>query len=142
MANSISGEPYAKRPVPAVLPDVSKWAKNLSAWLGVEFGNVQRGMTRAVSRTVTTATTATEADGLIAADATSAPFTVTLPDPNTVGGMTVTIKRINGAANAVTIGGTVDGAVNPTLGSQYASVTVQAFIPSPGNGVWLKTASI
>ncbi len=142
MANSISGEPYTKRDVPAVLPDLSRWATNLRGWLSIEFGNVQRGMARAVSRTVTDDTTAGVNDGLIVADATSAPLTVTLPDPNLVGGMIVTILKADGSGNAVTIGGTVSGALNPTLATQYKAKTVQAFVPSPGDGVWLTTASV
>lgn len=122
---SLASQPYAKRPVPTPANTTTPaWAATLAAWLGTEFANVQRGMTRAPSRTVTSATTATASDGLILADATSAPVTVTLPDPRSVPDMAVTIKRTNGGGNAVTVGGTVDGTLNRTLASQYAAMTV------------------
>lgn len=133
----LAGPPYAKRAVPAPDVSVKDWPARLSAWLGVELANVQRGTARATSRTVTTDTLATTADGVIVVDATGAPVTVTLPDPASAVNSAITIKRINAGANAVTIGGTVDGAVNPTLASRYDAVTVWAHVAAPGSpGVW------
>lgn len=123
---TVTAQPYAKRPVPD--PDGEKslaaWAAKIASYLGIEFANVQRGQARAGSRTVTDAYTATANDGLILADATSAPFEVTLPDPMAAKDTVLTIKRLNGGGNAVTVGGTVDGTLNPTLGAQWASKTV------------------
>lgn len=62
-------------------------------------------------------------DSVILADATGGAFTVTLP-PVTETLKPITIVRMNGGGNAVTIGGTVNGAANPTLASQYAKKTV------------------
>lgn len=99
--------------------------------------NLARSVPPQITTSVTAAYTATTADDLIVCDATGGAFTVTLPEPDQVQFLRLTIKRINGGANAVTIGGTVDGSVNPTLAAQYASMTVQ----SDGTR-WNKLASI
>ena len=142
---SISTQPYAKRPVPTPAGqsgNLKAWADRLAAWLGVEFANVQRGTIRASSKTVTAAYTALNTDGLILADATGGAFTVTLPAPATVHDMMVTIKRLNGGGNAVTIGGTVDGTLNRTLASQYATMTVWADISADPAGAWYRVSII
>ena len=142
---SISSQPYAKRGVPTLAGEggvVVKFCNALSAWLGIEFANVQRAMIRASSITVTSAYTARITDGLILADATGGAFTVTLPDPATVHDMVVTIKRINGGGNNVTIGGTTDGTLNRTLSSQYATMTVWADISANPAGAWYRISVI
>lgn len=141
---TISAQPYSRRPVPTPKGEGSlgAWAVTLAAWLGIEFANVQRGSIRATSKTTTTDYTALVTDGLILADATVAPLTVTLPTPSAVHDMTVTIKRINGGGNAVTIGGTVDGVVNPTLAAQYDAMTVWADISATPAGAWYKVGEV
>lgn len=108
---------YAKRAVPTK-------ADELPAWLTLELGNIQRRIQGASHRTITTATTVLASDGLLLCNAV-APVTVTWPTPL---GLTedwwVTIKRISGGATTVTIAGTVDGVVNPTLAAQYSSITI------------------
>lgn len=143
MSIPTSGEAYTNGAVP-ILSDamaVRAFGGPLG-WLSIELGKITRALRQSTTRTVTSATTVKQLDGLVLADATTAPFTVTLPDPNTVPSMVVTIKRVNAGGNAVTIGGTVDGTLNPTLGSRYASKTVQASIPTPGNGAWFTIASV
>lgn len=99
--------------------------------------NLARSVAPQITRIVTAAYTVTTADDLVVGDATGGAFTVTLPLPEQVQFLKVSVKRINGGGNAITIGGTVDGSVNPTLGAQYASMTVQS------DGVrWNKLASI
>lgn len=139
---SLSGETYSKRPVPPPGPDIKRWTERIAAFLGNEFGNIQRALGRATSRTVTSDVTATTADGLILIDATTGNVSVTLPDPNSVAGMVLSVKRIDGSGNTATIVGTVDGAANPTLATQYASKTIWAHVPSAGNGAWFTTAEV
>jgi hypothetical protein len=79
--------------------------------------------------TVSTITTTTTLSGerVVFADATSAAFTVTLPDATTAAGKRVDIKRINSGSNVVTVGsagGTIDGASTFSLSQQYESITV------------------
>lgn len=143
MSTAIAGEPYAKRTAP-VLGDASavRAFGGPTGWLSLELGNIQRATQQARSRTVTTATTASKLDGLILCDATVAPFTVTLPSLSGTAGqalnnMVVTIKRVNGGGNAVTIGGTVDATVNPSLAAQWSCKTVQA-----SDGAWYLLASV
>jgi hypothetical protein len=77
---------------------------------------------------VTAAYTVQSLDRVILANATAGAFTVTLPtavDRN--GQQPITIKRVNGGANAVTIGstsGTIDGSATASLASQYSCKTV------------------
>ena len=74
--------------------------------------------------TKTTAYPMVNTDHTIRADATTAAFTVTLP-ASPVTGQIVCVKKVDNSVNAVTIGGTVDGAVNPTLVQQYSFKTMQ-----------------
>lgn len=63
-------------------------------------------------------------DHTIRADVSGGAFTITLPTgPAT--GQIVCVKKVDNSTNAVTIGGTVDGTVNPTLTQQYAFKTLQ-----------------
>ncbi len=132
---SISAQPYSKRPVPTDLTQ-------LSAWLTIELGNIQRGMIQPASKTISTNYTATTSDGLLLVDTTAGAISVTLPDPNRVHDMVVTIKRISAGAHNVTIVGTVDGTVNPSLTAQWKALTVWAHVPSPGSGAWYEIASV
>lgn len=68
---------------------------------------------------VTAAYTVQEEIYFVSANATGAAFTVTLPSAANRLGREIIIKRTNAGANAVTIGGTVDGVVNPALAAQY-----------------------
>jgi len=147
VANLVGGQAYRRRSVPYVpkgtdgKPKVNDWAQKMVAWLAEEFGYVQQATLRDTTRAVSAATTATVADGTILADATSAPFTVTLPAAADAMNMTLTVVRTNGGGNAVTIGGTVSGVVNPTLGSQYSAKTVR----SSGSGTswsWILVANV
>lgn len=135
MSQSVNAETYAKGAVPE--PRYPGFAQ----WLATELGKIQRGMARSSSRTVTAATIVLDTDNVILADATAAPFTVTLPTATTMLETQVTIKRVNAGGNAVTIGGTVDATVNPTLGAQWASITVIA-IGTNQSAAWYKVASI
>lgn len=100
-------------------------------------GDLARSVPPQTTRIVVAATTVTTADDLIVCDATGGAFAVTLPLADQVQYLKVSIIRINGGANAITITGTVSGAVDPTLGSQWSSITIQS------DGVrWLKLASV
>lgn len=60
-------------------------------------------------------------------DATTAAYTITLETaglPLNVGAE-LTFKKIDSSANAVTVGGTIDGATNFVLATQYSSVTLK-----------------
>jgi len=108
--------------------------------LGIEFGNVQRGMARAGSRTLTTSKTLTVHDGLVLVDATAGNISVTLPTIDDVADSVFTIKRIDASINTVTIVGTIDGVASPTL-AQWKSKTVWAYAPAGKAGVWYSVAS-
>lgn len=108
-----------------------------SNWFRTQLTRIAQALLPAMVRTVTAADTITIQDDTILADATSAPFTVTLLPAAQCQFLKVNIKRLNGGGNAVTIGGTVDGSVNPTLGSQYSSITIQS-----SGTAWYKLASV
>jgi hypothetical protein len=118
MSYLLGGSGYTKRAVP-------RSAAALPGFLEAELGNIQRRIAGASHRTVTADTTVLISDGLILADSTAGPVTVTWPTPiSATEDWMITIKRINAGADAVTIAGTVDGVVDPTLGSQYDSLTI------------------
>lgn len=73
-------------------------------------------------------------DWLILADMTAGAFTLTFPDAARLDGLEITVVKIDSSANAVTLSATINGAVNPTLATQFASRIVQA-----GQGVWYST---
>jgi hypothetical protein len=64
-------------------------------------------------------------DYTIRVDCTSAPVSITLPTGTTFTGRVYNIKKIDSSTNAVTIVGTVDGVVNPTITSQYQNKQIQ-----------------
>lgn len=72
---------------------------------------------------------ATTNDDVILCDATTGPLAVGLPSAATSAGKTLTIKKIDASANAVTVTGdliteTIDGAITQTIGSQWTAIEV------------------
>ena len=105
MANP--GTPSGTQTFP--LPFVG-WLRTLYTWVQSKFGVVF----------VTSAYTVLENVYYVSCNSTGGAFTVTLPSATGRSGREIIIKRMNAGANAVTIGATIDGAVNPTLAAQYA----------------------
>lgn len=142
----LSGPPYSRRTVPTPGNNLVAWATALTSFLGLEFATVERGNARAQARLVTHASSAADkmasvTDSLIICDATGGAFGITIPAASTYPDLVLTILRLNGGGNAVTVTGTVNGAANPTLGSQYSSMTIWAFAPAGVAPQWLKIAS-
>lgn len=108
-------------------------AERMKGFLDTEFQNIERAIHGITSRTVTMDTSVLGSDDLILADPTSNPITVTFDAANTTKDLMVTVKQINSNANAVTLGGTFDGVLNPTLGAQNNALTVQ----SDGADYWI-----
>lgn len=70
-------------------------------------------------------TTATAAAGdLCDCDASGGAFTVTLPNVATNSGQTIIVCKADSSANAVTIAGTINGAVNLDITLQYTSISL------------------
>lgn len=113
----LANPPYHRRAIPA---------KYDNGWLGLELSNVQRGIPSIRIRRVVADDTPTALDHTLIVDATAAPVSIALPAADQAQGLYLVIKRINTGANAVTIVGTVDGVVNPTLSAVYQSYTVQS----------------
>jgi hypothetical protein len=74
----------------------------------------------------TAAYTATSTDYAINCDASSGAFTVTLPTASTNTNQMIIIMKTDASANAITIGGTVNGVANRTLTTQYSSITIHS----------------
>jgi len=119
MATTLARPPYAKRDVPYAYD---------RGWWQTELGNIQRAIPPDKVGTLTAGSyTPTAMDSVLLANASSGPITITLPAPERVKGLVLTIKRIDATgANAVTIVGTVDGTVNPTLNAQYKAIQIVA----------------
>jgi len=81
-------------------------------------------------QTITADYTMIWADRTILADASSAPITVTLPDPASYPDEELSIKKIDSSTNAVTVAPhgseTIDGAASVSLANQWDSVTVKS----------------
>lgn len=107
---------YAKRPVP-------QDPKQLSGFLQVELGNIARAFIPTQSRAVLVSGRVQSTDTILYVDATAGPVTLTLPSPDQVKDLVVTIKKVD-AINVITLIGTVDGATNPTLSAQYQAMTI------------------
>lgn len=69
-------------------------------------------------KSVTSDTQLTDLDSVVLVNATSGAKTITLPDARTVSGKQLKIKKTDASGNAVTVAGTIDGAVNYTLSAQ------------------------
>lgn len=86
---------------------------------------------------VTAVYTVVDADSVVLADATGGAFAVTLPLAGDAIGKTITVKRLNSGANAVTItaagSDTIDGSATKALSAQYAMATL---VPDPQGGKW------
>lgn len=133
----VAGVPYTKRTAPLLdQPAAIKALGGPIGWLSTEFGNVARAMAFPACPVVTEDYDAKPGDGLILANATPDPITITLPDATANPNIVLIVKRTNGGANVVTVEGTVDGTTDPTLGSQWASITVLST-----GGSWYQIAS-
>lgn len=104
------GAKYATRPVPQ-----GATVEQLAVFLGVEFQNIQRAFPSPMVRSTTIATTQLVTDRVLFADPTAGAFAVTLLSPISAPPWPFTIKNTTAGANLVTITGTVDGVVNPTI---------------------------
>ena len=127
MSRLLVGFGYTKRPVPklAAAPTVADWAAKLVPFLDFEFGNIQKQIQGCASRATDVDTEVMITDGLILCDTTAGAIDVTWPTPLRVSkDWLVTVKRVSAGAFDVTLVGTFDGAVDPTLGAQYDSMTV------------------
>lgn len=108
---------YTKREVP-------NDPKQLSGWLQVELGNVQRAFIPTKSRSVLVSGRVQSTDTILYVDATAGPITLTLPSPDQVKDLVVTIKKIDASGNSVTVAGPIDGATSYVLAAQYDAMTV------------------
>lgn len=98
-------------------------------WVGVELNTIQRAIPSRRVRTFTATSTAftdvpSVLDHTILYDSTAHAITVTLYPPDQVQGLELTLKRINGGANTVTITNTLDGTAGRTLSAQYKAFTI------------------
>lgn len=107
---------YTKRDVPTD-------PKQLIGWLPTELGNIARAFIPTQSRSVLVSGRVQSTDTILYVDATAGPITLTLPSPDQVKDLVVTIKKVD-AINVITLIGTVDGATNPTLTAQYQAMTI------------------
>lgn len=112
---TIRAQTYRVRPPPASYdPD----------WLFTELQAIQRGIPPTVVRGETTNTVQRVDDRVIFMDCTGGGRTVTLLAPSAWPVYSVTIIKVDASGNAVTLGGTVNGVLNPTLAVQYTSYTL------------------
>jgi hypothetical protein len=97
-----------------------RWGAGSNRW------SLFAGGVSAAQDTFTANATLTEAHHTAWANATSAGFTITLPAAASHPGRIYIIKKTDASANAVTIGGTVDGVANPTITAQNEVWTIQS----------------
>lgn len=108
-----------------------------SGWLRSNLSDIARAIWAPMSRTVLAATTVVGSDAIILVDATAGAVSITFPLATQMQFAYVTVKKIDASVNAVTLVGTFDGAVNPTLATQYKSKLVFS------NGVaWYTLATV
>ena len=108
---------YSRRPAPKIYDPL---------FLNTELSRIAASMTSYVIRNVTAATTMQKNDGMLVCNATAGAITVTLPSPAVGSGQPVTIKKSDATANAITIGGTVDGVLNRTLPQKSDTLVIQS----------------
>lgn len=131
--NILARPPYSPPQVP------SAWS---SSWVRTQLASLVRSIAFQGTRLVLAADVVEATDDTILCDATAGAFNITLPLAAQVGGLRVTIKKIDASANAVTLVGTIDGAVNPTLAAQYKSKTIQSGLVTANTWAWLTLATV
>ena len=129
-------------PVPATFKPIPARVPYSPPQIGETFGAadartqlalIARAISPSTTRTVVAATTIKATDDLLLCDTTAGGFTVTLLPANQVQWLTITIKNIG--TGTVTLSGTVDGTLNPTL-AQYKLYTIQ----SDGAAWWIRAS--
>ena len=124
---------YNRRPVPVALGQ--NGAALLSKWLAVELRTIQRAILSPFTRSILSNYTVLTTDDVLIANATAGAMAVTLPDPTRAQHFTVTVKKVDASANAVTLAGvvastgnpcTIDGATSLVLSTQYAFHTLRS----------------
>lgn len=93
-------------------------------FLRTQLALIAQAISPTITRTVTAATTIAATDDTILCDTTAGNFPVTLLPPGQVQFLKLTLKNIG--PGIVTLNGTIDGVVNPTLAVQYATKTIQS----------------
>lgn len=76
--------------------------------------------------TVTASYTLKVTDNTVLCNCVNNAISITLPSASTAPNKIFTIKKIDAAANVITIVGTVDATVNPTITTQWQTVKVQS----------------
>lgn len=109
--------------------DLARSLNSFVKWLTNALNN---GGLVLAQRTVVAAYSATLNDHLIRVDTTAGAITVTLPNATLSLGQVYVVKKIDAAANAVTVQGTggqtIDGAATKAWSTQYTAVRFQAVI--------------
>ena len=93
------------------------------------WGVLTVGGVRTATKTITagTAAAATEKDNTIFCNAVGGAITQPIPAAAAANaGLELTIKKIDASVNAVTIGGTVDGVVSPTITTQWGYLCIKS----------------
>jgi len=96
------------------------------SWFRTQLGKISRAFWFPISRTVKADTTMKATDDVILCDCTAGAITVTLLPAAQAQFARVTVLKTDASVNAVTLSGTVSGAVNPTLATRYKSITFQS----------------
>lgn len=120
--------PIAPRPVyttPAT-------PKSTDPWVRAQIARLAQSVSPMNTRTLTANGMMQTTDDLILVDTAAGNVSVTLLPARQWQFVRVGIKNIGGAGNHVTLVGTVDGAVNPTLADKKAS-----WLQSDGTSIWL-----
>ncbi len=102
---------------PATLPAAS--AVNLTALKGVNVTHAVVTVNAAASPY-----TVLSSDETLLVDAVAGAVTITLPAATS--GRILTVKKVDASINTVQLTGTVDGTMNPTIGTQFQSRMIQA----------------
>lgn len=110
----------------------------LKGELDIEHQHIQRSIPASDTKLLTAAYTLTAKDRYLSVDCTGGAVTVTLPaNAAQFESSEWTVTKVDVSGNAVTISGTVSGVVNPTLATQWKSMTVYS------DGVrYIKAASV
>lgn len=115
---------YAKRSVPVQYD---------AGFFESEFGNIQRAIQPTVIRSITAAAKQQINDTVVFCNATAGAISYTLLAPALAGPFPVHIKKTDATANAITLVGTVDGTVNPTIVVPMVSLE----LVSDGTAWWI-----
>lgn len=115
---SLRQSTYQPRGIPATVDG------ELRTFLTQELRNISQAIGPNVIRSIAANEAQRQTDSIVLATGGAGGITYTLMAASAFPRFPVMVKKVDAAAGVITLGGTIDGVVNPTIVVQYATYTI------------------